>query len=406
MSTEAQRNAANGSGNMFTMSADLSEISPVAPIARNGYAPFAKSTPDTLVSTDPIVAPSFTDLDGNPIGGKNKALKKAFTNLWDATVQIPANWTVGYYITAAGVPMPMASFRISAFIPVVPGKRIYITTSETAPVIAGAYFTNQSTPYGSGPDFNGANVVPSGVYWLKLNIDSAWTTAPIVIQMGLTNTRGKAQFIGDSITWGFTNAGQVATPFPTVVGEAFDCDVVNSGVSASTLAVGTLAPTPPTGNNPFVGRLGDVDRSADLHFVLYGTNDAAMGIPLGEINDSANTTFYGAYNILLAYLFKVCPASRIIIATPNKYGASSYGSGNTVATQESFAEAVRLLGKKWCVPVVDLCGKGPVNLNIEAHSYCYGDVGNNAALHLNQQGYIRIGQYIQEEIAASIFPQA
>lgn len=58
MSTEAQRNAANGSGNMFTMSADLSEISPVAPIARNGYAPFAKSTPGTLVSTDPIVAPS------------------------------------------------------------------------------------------------------------------------------------------------------------------------------------------------------------------------------------------------------------------------------------------------------------------------------------------------------------
>lgn len=57
MSTEAQRNAANGSGNMFTMSADLSEITPVAPIARNGYAPFAKSTPDTLVSTDPIVSP-------------------------------------------------------------------------------------------------------------------------------------------------------------------------------------------------------------------------------------------------------------------------------------------------------------------------------------------------------------
>lgn len=68
MSTEAQRNAANGSGNMFTMSADLSEIAPVAPIARNGYAPFAESTPDTLVVTDPIVAPSVNGLSRLPDG--------------------------------------------------------------------------------------------------------------------------------------------------------------------------------------------------------------------------------------------------------------------------------------------------------------------------------------------------
>ena len=73
MSTEAQRNAANGSGNMFTMSADLSEIAPVAPIARNGYAPFAKSTPDTLVSTDPIVAPSVNGLSLLPDGSTSFA---------------------------------------------------------------------------------------------------------------------------------------------------------------------------------------------------------------------------------------------------------------------------------------------------------------------------------------------
>ncbi len=73
MSTEAQRNAANGSGNMFTMSADLSEIAPVAPIARNGYAPFAKSTPGTLVATDPIVAPSVNGLSLLPDGSTSLA---------------------------------------------------------------------------------------------------------------------------------------------------------------------------------------------------------------------------------------------------------------------------------------------------------------------------------------------
>lgn len=73
MSTEAQRNAANGSGNMFTMSADLSEITPVAPIARNGYAPFAESTPDTLVSSGPIVAPAINSIPYASESARNAA---------------------------------------------------------------------------------------------------------------------------------------------------------------------------------------------------------------------------------------------------------------------------------------------------------------------------------------------
>lgn len=51
MSTEAQRNAANGSGNMFTMSADLSEITPVAPISANGYKPITP-TPSGAYALD------------------------------------------------------------------------------------------------------------------------------------------------------------------------------------------------------------------------------------------------------------------------------------------------------------------------------------------------------------------
>lgn len=78
MSTEAQRNAANGSGNMFTLSADLSEIAPVAPIARNGYAPFAESTPDTLVATGPIVAPFPREVRATPLTSEFPLFNAAF----------------------------------------------------------------------------------------------------------------------------------------------------------------------------------------------------------------------------------------------------------------------------------------------------------------------------------------
>lgn len=337
--------------------------------------------------------------------GDLRSFRKSFSSLWDPATQILANWTTGFYITAAGVQTSSATSRISAFIPVTPGTRVYITTSETAPGVSGAYYTNSSTPYGSGPGYNATNVIPAGVTLMKLNMTTTWTTVPVVITFGLTSTPAKIQFIGDSITWGFTNAGQVARPYPTVVCEEFNAIAVNTGASGSTLAVGTLAPTPPTGNNPFVSRLSNVDRDASCTFVLYGTNDARLGIPLGTIDDSADTSFYGAYNTLLAYLFKVCPASRIILGTPNKYGAASYGSGNTVATQETFAEAVRLLGKKWCVPVIDCSACGPINLNTLAHRYMFGDVGGSADLHFSQTGYERLGKWIANEMYPLLLPQ-
>ena len=345
-----------------------------------------------------ITASAFLDAEGNPVGTVS-SLKKAFTSLWDPTVQILANWTTGFYITAAGVPTSSASSRISAFIPVIPGTRVYITTSETAPGISGAYFTDQSTPYGSGPGYNTANVIPAGVNWMKINMTTTWTTVPVVITFGVTTAAGKMQFIGDSITVGFTNAGTVARPFPTVVGERFSADVVNTGSSGSTLATGAGS------NNPFATRFASIDRGASCHFILYGTNDARNGIPIGTIEDAVDTTFYGAYNLMMAYITKVCPGSRIVLGTPNKYGSASYGGGNTFATQETFAEAVRLLGTKWCVPVVDCNARGPMNLNTLAHKYTFGDVGGSADLHFNQQGYIRLGEWIANELEPLLFPQ-
>lgn len=322
-----------------------------------------------------------------------RPFKKQHVNLWDPGVQISANWTTGFYITAAGVPTSSALFRISAFIPVSTGDRVYINTSETPPGIGGAYFLDSSTPQGTGPGFNAANTVPAGVTLMRINMLTAWTGSPVVVKLGPTTLRSKGQFIGDSIVAGFTNAGTVAVPFPTTVCNAFDMDVVNTGSSGSTLSSGTGF------NNPFVNRLASIDREASLHFILYGTNDARNGIPLGTITDSVATTFYGAYNTTLEYMFKYCPYSRIVLGTPNKYGPASYGSGNTVDTQETFAEAVRLLGRKWCVPVIDLCSEGPINLNVLSHRYTFGDVGGSADLHFNQAGYTRVGNFIAQRLA-------
>lgn len=74
-------------------------------------------------------------------------------------------------------------------------------------------------------------------------------------------------------------------------------------------------------------------------------------------------------------------------------------------TQETFAEAVRLLGKKWGVPVIDCSSRGPINLNTLPHRYQFGDIGGSADLHFSQEGYIRLGEWISEEMLTLLFPQ-
>ena len=116
----------------------------------------------------------------------------------------------------------------------------------------------------------------------------------------------------------------------------------------------------------------------DYLTLWFGWNDGAYA-DLGTINDTDNTTFYGAYKIVLDYLITHNPTKKIGLIVP-------YGSDGLIP----YAEAVREVSKMYGVPCLDLWDYNKCSL-------LWGDKNNaqlarRAALtydttHPNQAGY-------------------
>lgn len=80
----------------------------------------------------------------------------------------------------------------------------------------------------------------------------------------------------------------------------------------------------------------------DICLIMMGFNDFnTSGFSVGTIDDTANTTFYGAYNAVLSNLIARNPKMKIGLITP-------YGTDKTVR------DAVKAVGKKYAAPVLDL----------------------------------------------------
>ena len=337
-----------------------------------------------LLSSDGSIsfAGPVLDSQGNPIG--EPAPKKSFADLWDPATQIPANQTIDSYIDSHGVLHTASGWLVSAMIPVVAGQIVYLTTLNTAPVFAGAYFLADGSPAPSDPRYNEHNRVPAGVTGMRINMESSWTSPPIVLVMETGTTKKKFQFLGDSITRGFGLA--VTAPFPETACGILGADVVNSGVDGSTMANGVGA------SNPMVLRLSEIDLSVDGHVITYGTNDCRYGTLLGAASDTGDSTFYGAYLRIIDYIRKYAPQSRILLVTPAHYGAGSNGTPASGQSAATFAAAVKDIGKINSCPVIDLDGECGIDLRMKAHQDMYGDEGHD--LHFSQNGYTAIGHYV------------
>ena len=139
---------------------------------------------------------------------------------------------------------------------------------------------------------------------------------------------------------------------------------------------------------------------ADLILVLGGTNDWAGSVTLGSVDSSDTATFNGAYNVMCQKLTTRFPAARIVLLTTpygELPGRLTDGSGWTSAsvnlqglTTREYAEAVREMGKRWGMPVVDLsrCGWNAVNLD----DFMVDDGGD---LHPNAAGGARMAAIIR-----------
>lgn len=95
--------------------------------------------------------------------------------------------------------------------------------------------------------------------------------------------------------------------------------------------------------NPFSNeRYKRIPSDADYITIWFGLNDANGNTNLGTIDDADNTTFYGAWNVVLEYLLVNHPYAKVgIIVTDGR-------------TDSEYQDAVREVAKKWGFPYLDL----------------------------------------------------
>ena len=160
--------------------------------------------------------------------------------------------------------------------------------------------------------------------------------------------------VGDSLTYGYVPSGSGSSPMsPTwceQMATDFQCTVRNYGIinnAVSNNSGGT--------GDPMCIRYTTMDDDADVVIVMGGTNDfLRVNAPLGTIDSTDNTTFYGAYNVLVQGLIEKYKArkARIILMVPPMRNRSTEQNTQGV-TLLQIQQAVRDIANKYSLPYVD-----------------------------------------------------
>lgn len=194
----------------------------------------------------------------------------------------------------------------------------------------------------------------------------------------------KLACVGDSITEATKPGGGFFTNYAEIVASRHGMSVYKDGKGGSTMAN-------VIGHNPFcVSRYLNVPADFDILTIWFGWNDNAYAT-LGTIEDTEDTTFYGAYKKVLDYFITTYPTKKIGLIVP-------YGGGTKIPT---FQNAVRELSEMYGVPCLDLADGKQCSL-------LYG-TANNAQLarrsaltydgtHPNQDGHNYLSTMYEEFI--------
>ena len=197
----------------------------------------------------------------------------------------------------------------------------------------------------------------------------------------------KAVFCGDSVTYGHSaemDDEGVRKTYQYYIGKRNNMNIITNAISGSTI-------TNIDGKNPFsVDRYKNLGDNLDYILLWFGINDSEHAT-LGTIKDTDNTTFYGAWNIVLEYLITNYPTTKIGIVV-------TYNGGT------NFREAVRLIAKKWAIPTLDWMGDANVPM-ISGRESGFGlsDVAKNIrrntflvdGVHPNDKGYQYISTVVE-----------
>ena len=110
---------------------------------------------------------------------------------------------------------------------------------------------------------------------------------------------------------------------------------VNAGIAGSTMTAGTGS------SNPFsVDRYSNIPSDTDYLTIWFGINDSGLDLPVGTIDDTENTTFYGAWNKVLKYYLDNYPFMKVLIIV-------------STGTKSAYRQAVVDVAQKWGYPYMN-----------------------------------------------------
>lgn len=145
------------------------------------------------------------------------------------------------------------------------------------------------------------------------NNNIAETNKPTIENSEFDFSNTTLAFLGDSITYGYVTkqGGQYANPWPKLVGETLNAkESINYGIGGTNIAKVEGK------TNSFVERYITMDNKIDIIGVMGGTNDWGNNVPLGTIDDTNETTIYGALNLIASGLKEKYPNSYIFFMSP------------------------------------------------------------------------------------------
>lgn len=195
----------------------------------------------------------------------------------------------------------------------------------------------------------------------------------------------KMNALGDSLTHGdTTGTGVNGTPWTSYMNKLTGLAVCrNYGINGDMLA----------GKGGMADRYLEMDDDADIVSTFGGMNDFCSGVPLGTIDDTEITTFYGALHILAKGLYKKFPHAEIFFITPPKCKSSLYGWESFTPNEaglilKDYRDAILQVADKYSMPVLDLYSMSGMS--------CYLDDGKFRpdGLHFTNAGYERLANKV------------
>jgi GDSL-like Lipase/Acylhydrolase family len=279
--------------------------------------------------------------------------------------------TVGSYVAANGTPVVDAQYSYSALMPVTAGAQ---------------YICNKNMRFYAAYDASGT-VVPASGSNTQVNAGTAITIpggiAYLRITVVVADVSGAQFEAGTAVTgfmaFGYTLSSQIlisasgsvsawANKTLACLGDSLTAQAKFLDPTAAALSL--IVTNYGVGGTKIAGAAADamwqdarvnaIPTTVDAVHLLGGTNDWANNGALGPTTSTTTTDFYGALNVLAAKMAARWPTKPIFWGTaplsamtlPRSGFTDTYTNGVGL-TMLDYAEAVRVVAKKWGFIIVD-----------------------------------------------------